>query len=58
MLRQLGMWSDQMGMAYMGYIVIDKQGQVTKVDRQLPEARGAAPASVNQILAAVDRAGA
>lgn len=44
-----------MDMAWMGYMVIDKQGQVARVDRQLPESRGAGPASVTAILSAVDK---
>lgn len=56
-VRQLGLWSNEMEMAWMGYLVVDKSGHVTAVNRSLSEALGAAPASVKEMLTAVDQLG-
>jgi peroxiredoxin len=56
-VRQLGLWSNEMQMAWMGYVVTDKSGHVTAVNRSLSEALGAAPASVKEMLSALDMLG-
>jgi peroxiredoxin len=54
--KKLGLWSDMMEMPWMGYMIIDKSGQVAGSDLQLSEAKGAAPANVDEILAALQQA--
>lgn len=56
--KELGLWSDQMQMPWMGYLVIDKAGRVVASELQLAEAKGAAPRNVDAILAALDEAAA
>ncbi len=53
-LRSIGMWSDMMGMPFMGYVIIDKSGKIVAGEQaSLSELPGAAPANVNQLLAAL-----
>lgn len=52
--KDLGLWSNSMMMPWMGYLIIDKSGNVAANDLQLSEASGAAPANVNRILKALD----
>ncbi len=52
--KKLGLWSDMMDMPWMGYLIIDKSGRVAASDLQLSEAKGAGPANVDTILAALD----
>jgi peroxiredoxin len=54
--QELGMWSDDMEMPWMGYLIIDKSGKVAASDLMLSEAPGAGPESVDMILAALDGA--
>ena len=54
--QELGMWSDDMEMPWMGYMIIDKSGRVAASDLMLSEAPGAGPESVDMILAALDGA--
>ncbi len=54
--KKLGLWSDMMDMPWMGYMIIDKSGRVAASDLQLSEAKGAAPATVDTILAALKQA--
>jgi peroxiredoxin len=54
--KKLGLWSDQMEMPWMGYLIMDKSGRVAASDLQLSEAKGAGPANVNAILAALQQA--
>ena len=55
-LRSLGMWSDMMGMAWMGYLVIDKSGRVVATNQNLSEQPGASVQSVSEILKAIAKA--
>ncbi len=55
-LRRLGLWSEYMDMPFMGYVIIGPAGRVVAGEQVLAEARGAAPANVDRILAALDRA--
>ncbi len=54
--KKLGLWSDMMDMPWMGYLIIDKSGRVAASDLQLSEAKGAGPATVDAILAALRQA--
>lgn len=54
--RSLGLWSDQMDMPFMGYIIIDRSGRIVAREQVLNELPGAAPASVDRILAALEEA--
>ena len=54
--REVGLWSSQMEMPWMGYVIVDKTSRVVASDLQLAEAKGAAPKNVDTILAALDRA--
>ena len=47
----LGLWSDQMKMPFMGYVIIDKSGRIAHRDQTLSEATGAGPQNVDRILA-------
>ena len=49
--RQVGLWSNQMEMPFMGYVIIDKSGRVAAGDQVLSEASDAAPANINRMLA-------
>lgn len=56
-MRSIGMWSDMMRMPFMGYVIIDKSGTIIAGEQaSLSEARGAAPANVDQILSALTKA--
>ena len=50
-IDDLGLWSDQMKMPLMGYVIIDRSGRVVHRDLALSEATGAAPSNVDRILA-------
>ena len=54
--QELGLWSDDMEMPWMGYLIIDKSGRVAGSDLMLSEAPGAGPENVDTILAALDGA--
>ena len=54
--QQLGVWSDDMEMPWMGYLIIDKAGKVAGSDLMLSEDPGAGPENVDRILAALDNA--
>lgn len=52
--RSIGMWSDMMNMPFMGYVIIDETGKIVAGEQaSLSEARGAAPANVDEVLAAL-----
>lgn len=52
--RSIGMWSDHMGMPFMGYVVIDRNGRIVAGEQtSLSEAIGAGPANVDKMLAAL-----
>lgn len=52
--RSIGMWSDMMEMPWMGYVIVGASGRIVAGEQTgLSEARGAAPANVDKILAAV-----
>lgn len=52
--KSLGMWSDMMGMPYMGYVIIDKNGTILAGQQaSLSEQPGDANANVDQILSAL-----
>lgn len=52
--RSIGMWSDMMGMPFMGYVVIDKSGNIVAGDQtSLSESPGAARRNVDKLLAAL-----
>jgi len=52
--RSLGLWSDQMQMPFMGYVVIDKSGRIIAGEQVLSEAKGAADQNIDQILRALE----
>ena len=55
--RSIGMWSDMMGMPFMGYVIIDKSGKIVAGEQtSLSEAKGAAPANVDQLMTALANA--
>ena len=55
--RSIGMWSDMMDMPFMGYVIIDKSGKVVAGQQtSLSEAKGAAPANVDQLISALSKA--
>lgn len=55
--RSIGMWSDMMGMPFMGYAIIGKDGKILAGEQaSLSEAKGAAPSNVDAILAALTSA--
>ena len=55
--RSIGMWSDMMDMPFMGYVIIDKSGKVVAGQQtSLSEAKGAAPANVDQLMSALSKA--
>lgn len=53
--RQIGLWSDQMDMPFMGYVIIDKSGRFAAGEQVLSEAGGSAAKNVDHILAEVAR---
>ena len=54
--KSIGMWSDMMGMPFMGYVIVDKAGKIVGGEQtSLSEARGAAPANVDQLLKALSK---
>ncbi len=53
--RKVGLWSDQMEMPFMGYIVIDMSGRIVAGEQALSEAKGAAPANIERILSALEK---
>jgi peroxiredoxin len=55
--RSIGMWSEMMGMPWMGYVIIDKSGKIASGEQMgLSEARGAAPKNVDKLLSALSSA--
>ncbi len=55
--KRIGMWSEHMPMPFMGYVIIGKDGTILAGEQtSLSEAKGAAPANVNQLLAALREA--
>ncbi len=55
--RSIGMWSDMMGMPWMGYVIIDKSGKIVSGEQMgLSEARGAAPKNVDKLLMSLSAA--
>lgn len=55
--RSIGMWSDMMGMPWMGYVIIDKSGKIVSGEQMgLSEARGAAPQNVDKLLRSLSAA--
>jgi peroxiredoxin len=54
--RRLGLWSEYMDMPFMGYVIISPAGRIVAGEQVLAEHRGAAPANVDRVLAALDRA--
>lgn len=55
--RDIGMWSDHMAMPWMGYLIIDRSGRIVAREQMgLSEAKGAAPANVDALLAALAKA--
>lgn len=55
--KSIGMWSDMMAMPFMGYVIVDKSGKIVRGEQtSLSEARGAAPANVDQVLKALSEA--
>jgi hypothetical protein len=51
------MWSDMMGMPWMGYVIIDKTGKIVSGEQMgLSEARGAAPKNVDKLLKSLSSA--
>lgn len=55
--KELGLWSDHMEMPWMGYLIVDRSGRVVASDLALSESKGAAPANVDAILAALEASG-
>ncbi len=53
--RKVGLWSDRMGMPFMGYVIIDKSGRAAAGDQVLSEATGSASANIDLILADLAR---
>jgi peroxiredoxin len=52
--KSIGMWSDMMGMPWMGYVIIDKTGKIVSGEQMgLSEARGAASRNIDKLLAAL-----
>ncbi len=53
--RSVGLWSDQMDMPFMGYVIIGKSGKVVAGDQILSEANGDGPHNVDLMLSALNR---
>jgi peroxiredoxin len=53
--RSVGLWSDQMDMPFMGYVIIGKSGNVVAGDQILSEADGDGPHNVDLMLSALSR---
>lgn len=53
--RSVGLWSDQMDMPFMGYVIVDKSGKVVAGDQILSEANGDAPHNVDLMLSVLSR---
>jgi peroxiredoxin len=53
--RSVGLWSDQMDMPFMGYVVIGKSGKVVAGDQILSEADGDGPHNVDLMLSVLSR---
>ena len=53
--RKVGLWSDRMGMPFMGYVIIDQSGRIAAGEQVLSEATGSASANIDLILADLAR---
>ncbi len=53
--RSVGLWSDQMDMPFMGYVIIGKSGKLVAGDQILSEADGDAAKNVDLMLSALTR---
>lgn len=55
--RGIGMWSEQMEMPWMGYVIIGRTGTIVAGEQMgLSEAKGAGPANVDKLLRALEAA--
>lgn len=53
--QQLGLWSEQMQMPFMGYVIIDKTGHIVAGEQVLSEAPGSESTNVDHVLEALER---